>query len=63
MLERHKLLIEQLSYDKDLFRKEILKSFWWLKSYEIIQLYVWLKKNFGRTHGDVIRDVFEFIAA
>ncbi|MCG8698604.1 MAG: hypothetical protein MI922_11160 [Bacteroidales bacterium] len=63
MLEHQKLLLEQLSYDKDLFRKEIIKSFRWLKSYEIVQLYGWLKDRYGSTHGEIIQDVFEYIAA
>ena len=63
MLEHQKILLEQLSYDKHLFRKEIIKSFRWLKSYEIVQLYSWLRDRFGNTHGEVIQDVFEYIAA
>ena len=63
MLEHQKLLLEKLSYDKELFRKEIVKSFKWLRSYEIISLHKWLKENYGRTHADVIQEIFEFIAA
>ena len=63
MLEHQKALLEQLSYDKALFRKEIIKSFRWLKSYEIIRLYEWLQRKYGNTHGEVIQDVFEYIAA
>ncbi len=63
MLENRKLMLEKSCYDKDLFRKEILKSFKFLKSDEIIKLHAWLKRNFGKTHADVIRDIFEFIAA
>ena len=63
MLEHQKMVLKQLSHNKELFRKEILKSFRWLKSYEIIELHQWLKKNFSKTHNDVIRDVFEYIAA
>jgi len=63
MLEHQKMLLKQISYDKELFRKEIVKSFKWLKSYEIILLRNWLKDNYGRTHSDVIQDVFEYIAA
>ena len=62
MLEHQKLLLDQLSYDKELFRKEIVKSFKWLKSYEIIRLHRWLNERYGTTHADVIQDVFEFIA-
>jgi hypothetical protein len=63
MLDHQKSILQNLSSDKDLFRKEIVKSFRWLKSYEIIQLHKWLKDNYGKTHKDVIEEIFEFIAA
>jgi hypothetical protein len=62
MFENQKRRLKQLSYDKELFRNEILRSFKWLKSYEIIMLHKWLKENFSKTHADVIRQVFEYIA-
>ena len=63
MLEHQKVIIEQVSHDKELFRKEVMKSFRWLKSYEIIQLHFWLKKEYGNSHGEIIRDIFQFVAA
>ena len=63
MLEHQKKLIEEISHDRGLFRKEIIKSFRWLKSYEIVQLHNWLKQQFGKSHGEIINDVFEYIAA
>lgn len=63
MLDHQKIILEQLSYDKELFRKEIIKSFKWLKSYEIIMLRKWLKDNYSETHADIIHEVFEYIAA
>ncbi|MBN1118775.1 MAG: hypothetical protein JXA77_16305 [Bacteroidales bacterium] len=62
MLEHHKIILQRVSYDKNLFRKEIVKSFRWLKSYEIIELHQWLKKTYGRRHPEIIKDIFEFIA-
>ncbi len=63
MLDHQKIILEQLSHDKEMFRKEIIKSFKWLKSYEIIMLRKWLKENYSDTHADVIHEVFEYIAA
>jgi len=63
MLDHQKIILKQLSHDKEMFRKEIVKSFKWLKSYEIIMLRRWLKENFYSTHADVIHEVFENIAA
>lgn len=63
MLDHQKSILEKVSPDKDLFRKEIIKSFRWLKSYEILQLHFWLKKKYGNSHGEIIRDIFQYIAA
>lgn len=63
MLDHQKIILEKLSTDKEMFRKEIVKSFKWLKSYEILMLRRWLKESFGKTHADVIHEVFEYIAA
>ncbi|UCH13339.1 MAG: hypothetical protein JSV22_09500 [Bacteroidales bacterium] len=63
MLEHQKLILEKVSHNKELFRKELVKSLMWLKSYEIFRLHVWLKQKFYLTHGDIIEDVFGFIAA
>jgi hypothetical protein len=63
MLDYQMSILKKVSYDKELFRKEIIKSFRWLKSYEIIQLHFWLKKNFEKSHGEIIRDIFQYIAA
>jgi hypothetical protein len=39
MLEHQKLVLEKVSNDRELFRKELLKSLKWLKSYEIYKLH------------------------
>ena len=46
-----------MSNNKELFRKELVKSLKWLKSYEIFKLHAWLKEKFYLTHGDIIKDV------
>lgn len=63
MLEHQKLILAKVSYDKAMFRKEIIKSFKWLKSYEIIHLRKWLTENFGNRHAETINEVFKYIAA
>lgn len=63
MLEHQKIILGKISYDKELFRKELVKSLKWLKSYEIYRLHLWLKQNFYLTHREIIEDVFEYIAA
>ena len=63
MLEHQKLILEKVSNNKELFRKELVKSLKWLKSYEIFKLHAWLKEKFYLTHGDIIKDVFHYNAA
>ena len=57
MLEHQKLVLKNVSYDKDLFKKELIKSFAWLNAYELTQLRVWLNANFKNTHWEVIKDI------
>ena len=63
MLEHQKIVLQNVSHDKALFEKELKKSIIWLKSYELYKLYAWVKENYGRTHKDIINDVFSLIAA
>lgn len=62
MLDQQKTVIERASDNKELFRKEIVNSFRFLKSYELLQLHFWLKRKYNHQYGDVIRDIFQFIA-
>ncbi len=62
MLKAQKSKIESVSHCEDLFKKEIINSFRYLKSYELIQLHFWLKGRYNKQHGEVINDIFQFIA-
>ena len=53
MLEHQKLILENIYYDKELFEKELIKSYRWLKSYEIFELRNWLIKNFEPSHSEL----------
>jgi hypothetical protein len=61
MLEHQKIVLEQVSTNKELFKKELVKSFEWLKTYEFFKLRKWVKDRFGRTHSEVIADVYRFL--
>lgn len=63
MLEHQKSILESVSTNDILFRQEIIQSFKWLKSYEIIQLHRWLKDNYSNTHEQIIKEIFQYIAA
>ena len=62
MLELQQLTLQNLCCDKELFKKELIKSIKWLHSYEIFQLRRWLKNNYYETHGDIISEVFNFMS-
>lgn len=57
MFEMSKLILQRVSFDKKLFRKELLKALKWLKPKEKTLLYVWCLGNFGM-YKDVILEVF-----
>ena len=61
ILELQQLALTNLSEDKNLFKKELVKSIRWLRSYEIYQLHKWLKENYNDTHREIISEVFNFI--
>lgn len=57
MLEYQKTILSKVSFDKNIFKKELQKSIRWLKLDELYNLFEWALSNFGPTHGDVIRQV------
>jgi hypothetical protein len=59
MLEHQKILIDKLSYDKNLFKKEIVKSIKWLKVSDLYKLFDWLKQKYWNTHQDIIVNVLQ----
>ena len=63
MLEHQKLIIAKVSHDREMFRKEIVKTLKWVESHEIIHLHQWLKDNYGKKHAETIREIFKKIAA
>jgi len=62
ILELQQLTLQHMSNDKTMFRKELIKSIKWLQSYEILKLRKWLKANYKDTHGEIISEVFNFMA-
>jgi ACT domain-containing protein len=56
MFELCKEILQKVSFDKSLFRKELIKSAKWLKNEELIQLKVWCLSTFI-IYKDVINEV------
>ena len=61
MYELSKNILEKVSFDKTLFRKELTKALKWIKPDEKMLLMVWCIATFGHKHNDVITEVFKNI--
>ncbi len=59
MFELSKNILEKVSFDKSLFRKELIKSVKWLAPNEKILLKVWCLTTFGNQYKDVIVEVYK----
>lgn len=57
MFELSKMILQRVSFDKKLFRKELIKALQWLKPKEKYLLYGWCLANFGM-YRDIILEVF-----
>jgi len=59
MLKYTKTVLQKVSFNKDLFKKELQKSMRWLRKDEVIVLQTWCVINFGSMYMDVINEVFK----
>lgn len=62
MFEYTKEILLKVSFDKKLFRKELIKATTWLKPDEKKLLMMWAVANFGHQYMDIIHEVFKKIA-
>lgn len=59
MLELAKDILQKVSFDPALFKKELLKAINWLEnSEEVTILRDWCKLNFSKNHASIINEVF-----
>ncbi len=56
MLGHQKLVIRNVANNKDLFRKEIQKSFNWLNEDDIRELSIWLNENYSDSHQEILKE-------
>ena len=61
MLEFSKKIISKVSFDKTLFRKELLKSLRWLNKKEVLTLKIWTLTTFSK-YKNTILEVFDQIS-
>lgn len=59
MLELTKNILQKVSFDPNLFKKELLKALKWLKNQEEIRiLKEWCTIEFGKSHSTILKEVF-----
>lgn len=59
MFELSKQILQKVSFDKVLFRKELSKAVNWLKPDEKLLLKVWCLSTFGHMYKSEIMEVFK----
>jgi len=57
MLKLTKYVLEKVSFDKGLFRKELIKATKALKKEELMLLYTWGLVEFASEHQEMLREV------
>jgi len=58
MLKYTKIILQKVSFNKELFNLELRKSVKWLKKEEAAILRTWCIINFGAVYMDVINEAF-----
>lgn len=61
MLEFRKKILSKVSFDKDLFKKELKKSIKWMNKKELLHLKIWSLITFSQ-YKKIIIDVFDRIS-
>lgn len=59
MFELSKQVLQKVSFDRVLFRKELKKAIRWIKTDERLLLKAWCLASFGHVYKDMIQEVFE----
>jgi hypothetical protein len=59
MFELSKKILEKVSFDRLLFRKELIKALKWLQPREKTLLKVWCLATFGHQYKHEIMEVFK----
>ena len=57
MLKLSKTILRKVSFDKGLFRKELIKFSKLLNKQDLQRLYAWCMISFTGSHLDIVKDV------
>lgn len=58
MLSYAETILQKVSFNKELFKRELIKALRWLQKDDVQLLKTYVDSNFGSTHHDVINEVF-----
>lgn len=62
MLKMYKEILTKVSFDRQLFKKELFKALKWAATpLELYQFRMWCIQEFGRKHPEVLKEVFQEI--
>ena len=61
MLELSKQILLKVSFDKKLFKKELVKALRWIKKEEALLLRSWCLATFGSQYKELVLEVFDSI--
>ena len=59
MMEFSKQVLQKVSFDQRLFKKELIKARRWLGQHDQLVLKAWCLATFGHVYKDVIIEVFQ----
>ena len=59
MMEFSKQVLQKVSFDRLLFKKELIKACRWLGKQDQLVLKAWCLATFGHVYKDVILEVFQ----
>ncbi|MEZ4737883.1 MAG: hypothetical protein R2818_00615 [Flavobacteriales bacterium] len=59
MMEFSKQVLQKVSFDQRLFKKELIKARRWVDKHDDIVLKAWCLATFGHMYKDVILEVFQ----
>ena len=61
MLEFCKSILEKVSFDQVLFKKELIKSIQWINTKDAKSLRKWCIEMYGNKYSDIIQHAFQTI--
>ncbi len=63
MLDYAKIILPNVSFSEELFKKELSKCIKWVENEEMQELHDWCYKNFREKYAHVLDEVFSTVVA